>query len=104
MPVVRKSIMRVVSLLPSATEILCIAGGASFLVGRSHECDFPPEITHLPTLTRSEIHFESSKQVNDEVASKKGKGLYSVDAELLQQLKPDVILTQSLCDVSSSGA
>ena len=104
--------MRVVSLLPSATEVLCrllvrqpggLAGRVQ-LVGRSHECDFPAAaVAHLPILTSQRTTFTTAKDVDDQVraALHSGESLYFVDEQLLRQLKPDVILTQSLCSVCS---
>lgn len=59
--------MRVVSLLPSATEIVCAAGGEPLLVGRSHECDWPPGVRDRPILTAARTKFESSQQMHDAV-------------------------------------
>jgi iron complex transport system substrate-binding protein len=118
------SAMRVVSLLPSATEILCAIGGGGMLVGRSHECDFAPvpmvhggsvqgvphpgfSLESVPVLTAARTHFESAAQVDRDVrevldSRESGSGsLYTLDAELLEQLRPDVILTQDLCHVCS---
>lgn len=92
---------RVVSLLPSATEVVALAGGEEVLVGRSHECDFPTAIECLPALTAANNDFESSAQMNDAVTNslEAGQGLYRLDSPLLQQLQPDVIVTQDLCAV-----
>jgi len=106
--------IRIVSLLPSATELIHsvleeaqhLAGDTKInvqLVGRSHECDWPEEYGNLPMLTASKIQSTTSedidRQVREQLAA--GKGLYTVDKELLIKLKPDVIVTQSLCKVCS---
>lgn len=73
------------------------------MVGRSHEDDFPKSIQHLPVLTASKTVFTSSKDIDTQVRSmlQDNKSLYSLDAELLKSLRPDVIVTQDLCDVCS---
>lgn len=96
--------MRVVSLLPSATEHLFFAGAGSALVGRSHECDFPPGIEHIPALTAarttpSDTPAQIDQAVRDQLAG--GNSLYTLDTALLARLKPDLILTQDLCGVCS---
>lgn len=99
--------MRVVSLLPSATEILCRIGGESLLVGRSHECDWPASILDRPVLTAqrnpSPTGAGASAAIDRAVRESLGEGrsLYTLDLELLRELRPDVILTQDLCDVCS---
>ncbi len=95
--------MRVVSLLPSATELLCSAGGAPLLVGRSHECDFPAGLDTVPVLTRARTHGGPAAEIDAAVshALQAGESLYELDERLLAELAPDVILTQSLCDVCS---
>ncbi len=107
--------MRVVSLLPSATEILFAILDAADeaerkkvqLVGRSHECDAPPtpELLGLPVLTASKTRFgeASAGEVDAQVrqALSDGQSLYHLDTELLKSLRPDVILTQDLCKVCS---
>jgi ABC-type Fe3+-hydroxamate transport system substrate-binding protein len=98
------SAMRVVSLLPSGTEILCEIGGGSLLVGRSHECDFPAmTVKDVPVLTAARTRFESSAQVDRDVRAAMGSNasLYSLDAARLAELCPDVIITQDLCEVCS---
>lgn len=94
--------MRVVSLLPSATEIVCALGAADQLVGISHECDFPADIADRPVVTRSRIlPGASSGDIDRAVraALLDALSIYAVDAELLARLAPDVIITQDLCEV-----
>lgn len=96
--------MRVVSLLPSATETLCLIGGATMLVGRSHECDHPHDILDRPVLTAQRIDPAASPdRIDQEVARAltSGQSLYSLDTDRLHDLRPDVILTQDLCEVCS---
>jgi iron complex transport system substrate-binding protein len=93
---------RIVSLLPSATEIVCALGFENQLVGRSHECDFPPEVARLPPLTSPKFNPEGSSIEIDERVKKilaEALAVYRVDADRLRALKPDVIVTQSQCDV-----
>src|SRR5712692_8815486 len=95
--------MRVVSLLPAATEIVAALGRIDWLVGVSHECDYPPEVKSRPRVTRCEIYGKGLRSeevdawVNRELAD--GRPLYTLDSELLRALEPDIILTQQLCDV-----
>lgn len=94
--------MRVVSLIASATEIVCALGCEDFLVARSHECDWPSEITKLPQASRPSFAIRGGSRaidlaVKDRLA--KALSIYEVDAELLKRLKPDVILTQTQCQV-----
>lgn len=95
--------MRVVSLLPSATELLCAIGADDLLVGRSHECDIPRIITDRPVLTAQRTHAATSAEIDAQVRASldSGESLYTLDADLLRELKPDVILTQDLCEVCS---
>ena len=93
---------RIVSLLPSATEIVCALGFENQMVGRSHECDYPAPVARLPVLTEPKFNPEgSSAEVNQRVMTILADALavYRVDAEKLRSLKPDVIVTQSQCDV-----
>lgn len=95
--------MRVVSLLPSATETLGAIGGSGLLVGRSHECDFPPEILDRPVLTAAATESASPSAIDEQVGRllAESQSLYRLDEDLLAQLAPDVILTQDLCSVCS---
>jgi iron complex transport system substrate-binding protein len=93
---------RIVSLLPSATDLVGALGLADWLVGVSHECDWPPEVTRLPRLTRSLVPGSLPPEQVDSLVNRsihQHHSLYELDADLLRQLAPDVILTQELCDV-----
>ncbi|QXQ05974.1 cobalamin-binding protein [Sphingosinicellaceae bacterium] len=93
---------RVVSLLPSATEIAVAVGLGDSIFGRSHECDFPPFIKALPVCTSTKLEKGlTSLEIDNRVQEivRQGLSVYAVDAELLRSLKPDVILTQSQCAV-----
>ncbi|MCA9282802.1 MAG: ABC transporter substrate-binding protein [Phycisphaeraceae bacterium] len=94
---------RVVSLLPSATESLCHIGGEELLVGRSHECDTPVTVKDRPVLTSQTTTFTTSAEVDRAVsdALNSGTPLYRLDSRRVQELRPDVILTQDLCAVCS---
>ena len=94
--------LRIVSLLPSATEIAVALGLEANLVGRSHECDFPPSVAALPVCTSTKLEKGlSSRAIEDRVKAivESGLSVYDVDATLLRSLRPDVILTQSQCAV-----
>ncbi|MBH0179890.1 MAG: cobalamin-binding protein [Nitrospira sp.] len=94
--------MRIVSLLPSATEIVCALGLQDQLVGVTHECDYPQSVQSLPRVTRTLIPVEAASSEIDRLVSeqlKATKALYQLDLPLLKELRPDVIVTQSLCDV-----
>ncbi|TCJ20657.1 cobalamin-binding protein [Rubrobacter taiwanensis] len=96
---------RVASLLPSATELVHFVGATGSLVGVTHECDYPPGVRSLPRLTASAI--DHSKMTSAEIdASVSGHltdadSLYTLNVELLGRLRPDLILTQGLCEVCS---
>lgn len=94
--------MRIVSLLPSATEIACVLGLREQLVGRSHECDFPPGVENLPVCTEARIDSgANSLEIDRQVKAilEQGVSVYEVYADVLRQLAPDVILTQAQCEV-----
>ena len=94
--------MRIVSLLPSATEIVCSLGLEENLVGVTHECDYPPSVASLPKVTRTLIPSSASSAEIDRLVREQlqtTKALYSLDAPLLESLVPDLIVTQALCDV-----
>ena len=94
--------MRIVSLLPSATEIVCALGCEPQLVGRSHECDYPPSVGVLPVCTAPKFVPEgASLAVDRQVKTlvREGLSVYRVDAERLRELKPDLIVTQTQCAV-----
>lgn len=93
--------LRVVSVLPSATEMLCLIGGEHLLVGRSHEDNFPQSITHLPVVTGQRTTFTTPAEVDSQVSAAlaQGQSLYTLDAPLIAELCPDVILTQDICKV-----
>jgi iron complex transport system substrate-binding protein len=91
--------MRVVSLLPSATEIVYALGVEP--VGVSHECDYPPAANEKPAVNRARVESEaSSAEINEQVetAVEEG-GVYELDREVLADLDPDVIVSQGICDV-----
>ena len=107
--------MRIVSLLASATEIVYELGCLDQLVGRSHECDFPPQVRSLPVVSRVQIDTEgSSAQIDEQIkqlaqasqgssasenAALKALSIYAIDVEKLQALQPDIIFTQTQCEV-----
>ncbi len=95
--------MKIASLLPSATEIICAIGLEESLVGVTHECDFPHGIDAKPHLTASRISHESmtSLEIDHAVRSQlDGHGsIYDLDTDLLERLQPDLLITQELCDV-----
>ena len=97
--------MRVVSLLPSATEIVCALGHPADLVGRSAECDHPAEVRSLPVVmaARAWDGAAPSAVIDARVRAARGRGesLYSLDVPLLRELRPDLLLTQDLCGVCS---
>ncbi len=91
--------MRIVSLLPSLTELVCALGRGDELVGVTHECDFPPGVELLPHLTGGKIPDGASGAEVDRWVAEQGGSLYDLDAGALAELRPDLILTQEQCDV-----
>lgn len=94
--------MRIVTLLPSATEIVCALGFEAELVGRSHECDYPPSVERLPVLTSPKFNVDGTSAEIDQRVKKilsDALSVYRVDVELLRTLRPDVIVTQSQCEI-----
>lgn len=93
--------MKIISLLPSATEIACALGLADNLVGISHECDYPATVLSLPRVTYSHIPEGSLQEIDTHVTARKkaGVSLYGIQREWMEKLAPDIILTQGLCDV-----
>ena len=94
--------MKIGTLLPSATEIVCALGLEKNIVGISHECDFPSSVSNLPYLTSSSIgKHKSSENIHQSVETllKNSLSVYDLDLELLKSLKPNYLITQDLCDV-----
>jgi iron complex transport system substrate-binding protein len=94
--------MRVVTLLPAATEIVAALGGAGSLVGISHECDYPASVLGLPRVTTTPINPAAPGAAIDAEVRRlhaAGKPVIGVDAEALRRLAPDLIITQDLCEV-----
>ncbi len=94
--------MRIVSLLPAATEMICCLGLEEQLVGVTHECDFPESVRRLPHVTRTRLPADLpseqiDRMVRDQLTS--SGSLYSLDTSLLRSLRPDLIVTQTLCSV-----
>jgi len=94
---------RIVSLLPSATEIVCALGLEDRLLGISHSCDYPPSVNGLPRLSRPRTNLEGLSSGEIDVAIRTAMrdygSVYEVDVERLTALKPDLVLTQGICDV-----
>ncbi|CUQ66583.1 cobalamin-binding protein [Candidatus Nitrospira inopinata] len=94
--------MRIVSLLPSATEMICALRLEAHLVGVTHECDFPPFVITVPKVTHTLIPTDSSSADIDRLVREQlrtTQALYRLDFPTLEQLRPDLIVTQALCDV-----
>ena len=96
--------MRIVSLFPAATEMVCALGAASSLVGISHDSDFPPELLHsgIPRVTRTTLDEHAAPAEIDRMvrtADALGESLHVLDVASITELKPNVIITQGICDV-----
>ena len=104
--------MRIVSLLASATEMIYALGCLDQLVGRSHECDYPPEVQSLPVVSKAQIDIDTSsaqidaqikqlahKTAEPEDPALKALSIYTIDVDQLQILQPDIIFTQTQCEV-----
>jgi len=94
--------MRIVSLVPSATEMLFALGLGSEVIAVTHECDYPPAVAGIPKVTRDVLPPGlSSAEIDAAVKERtlRGEAIYSLDAEALRQLEPDLIITQALCTV-----
>jgi len=94
--------MKIVSLVPSASEILCDLGLERYLVGISHECNFPSSLQNIQTVTSSNIDSSETQIEIDTQVRKKvnyNKPLYEINSDILNELNPDVIITQGVCDV-----
>jgi iron complex transport system substrate-binding protein len=104
--------VRIVSLLASATEMIAELGCLDQLVGRSHECDYPPEVLQLPVVSRAQINIDtSSSQIDAQIKqlaqakdthtenALKALSIYAIDVAQLQALRPDVVFTQTQCEV-----
>jgi iron complex transport system substrate-binding protein len=94
---------RIVSFLPSATEMVCALGLGERLIGVTHACDYPPEIEGKTVVVRSVVPFETMTQPEIDAAVtqtlRNGQSLYRVDERIMQEIAPDLIVTQDLCQV-----
>jgi iron complex transport system substrate-binding protein len=91
---------RIISLLPACTELVCALGLEDRLVGRSHECDYPPSILHLPVCTASQLKTDApGRELDQQVKAlvKDSLPIFRIDIDRLKQLHPDIILTQDQC-------
>ena len=99
--------MRICSLFSSATEVLCAIGAGRSVIGRSALCDYPPSVRRAPIVVRSRIASErlSSQGIHQAVQrlTRLGAHHYDIDVELLKRLRPDVLVTQTLCNVCAAG-
>lgn len=94
--------LKIVSLLPSATEIIDCLGLTHALVGRSHECDYPPSVKDLPVCTEARLNSnKTSSEIDNDVQTlmQKALSIYKIKTEVLEKLQPTHIITQDQCDV-----
>jgi iron complex transport system substrate-binding protein len=94
--------MRVVTLLPAATEMVAALGAEDQLVGISHECDFPASVEHLPRVTATPVDTSrASRDIDDQVRDlrQSGRAVIAIDSEQLRRLRPELIISQGLCEV-----
>jgi iron complex transport system substrate-binding protein len=99
--------MRILSLLPSATEMVCALGLEDQLVGVTHECDYPASVRGLPVVTQTLVPTSATSSEIDALVRERvrtGDALYSLDIDALERLAPDLIITQALCDVCAVAA
>jgi len=100
--------VRIVSLLPSATESLFALGLGDQIVAVTHECDFPPEAASLPVVTRSTLDLGGRTSADIDVAvaiaAREGRSLYEVDTDAILRLDPDLVVAQDICDVCAIPA
>lgn len=97
---------RIISLLPGTTEIICALGMESYLVGRSHECDYPSSVTSLPVCTKPKFNPDGTSYEIDhrmKALLQEGLSIYRVDADKLAELQPDVIITQDHCKACAAS-
>lgn len=98
--------LRILSLIPSATEMVCALGYGNALVGRSHECDYPESVKSLPACTTPQFKVQgTSREIHDRVTEliTSALSVYAVDAALLAELKPTHIITQAQCEVCAAS-
>ncbi|MBI3859811.1 MAG: cobalamin-binding protein [Thaumarchaeota archaeon] len=100
------SVDRIVTTLPSATEIVSLLGLEDKLVGITHECDFPPSVSEKPVIIKPVFDAKgmTSREIDDSILAhlSKGRSIYEIDEELLAFLRPDLIITQELCEVCAT--
>jgi iron complex transport system substrate-binding protein len=100
--------VRICSLVPGATEVLFALGAGESVVGVTHECDWPPEAESRPRVTASELQSGdlSSAEIDEAVAAsaREGKPLYAIDEAVWEEIRPDVVVAQELCDVCAVSA